>query len=262
MGEWALSKVRLRASALVSLGALALAAAAPAAAQSFNPFGDLHTAGTTWRNQKPAATPRSQAAPLAASPPASAFAPSAASPPSLAGPQQQPQFAKFLEGGPRPTISPVGAPTVAFPNSYGAGNVVVDTKGRALYFILSSTQAIKYPISVGREGFQWSGVQTVSRKVSWPTWRPPAEMRKRQPNLPEEMTGGVNNPLGAMAIYLGSTLYRIHGTNDTSTIGQAASSGCFRMSNGHVMHLAQRVSVGATVHVLKGLSSSKKYASN
>lgn len=254
--------VRLGALRLVSAGALAMAAAAgPAAAQSFNPFGDLHTAGTTWKSQKPAAQPKSQSATAVLSPPGSAFAPSAASPPGLAAPQQQPQFPKFMQGGPRPNVSPVSAPTVAFANGYGAGNVVIDTSGRSLYYILSSTQAIKYPISVGREGFQWSGVQTVSRKVSWPDWRPPAEMRKRQPNLPEEMTGGINNPLGAMAIYLGSTLYRIHGTNDTSTIGQAASSGCFRMTNGHVMHLAQRLSVGATVHVLKGLPGSKKYAS-
>jgi len=242
--------VRLGAFTLVS-AALALAAAAPAAAQSFNPFGDLHTAGTTWKSQKPAAQPKPQPAPAMLSQPGSAFAPSAASPPSLAAPQQQPQFPKFMQGGPRPNISPVAAPTVAFPNSYGAGNVVIDTKGRALYYILSSSQAIKYPISVGREGFQWSGVQTVSRKVSWPDWRPPAEMRKRQPNLPEEMTGGLNNPLGAMAIYLGSTLYRIHGTNDTSTIGQAASSGCFRMTNEDVTDLYERVRVGARVVVVR-----------
>lgn len=252
--------MRSGAFTLLSAGVLALVAVGPAAAQSFNPFGDLHSAGTTWRSQKPSSQPKPQSA--APSQPGSAFAPPAASPPGLAASQQQPQFPKHMQGGPRPSISPVGAPTVAFPNSYGAGNIVIDTKGRALYFILSSSQAIKYPISVGREGFQWSGVQKVSRKVAWPDWRPPAEMRKRQPNLPVEMTGGINNPLGAMAIYLGSTLYRIHGTNDASTIGQAASSGCFRMTNGQVMHLAQRVSVGATVHVLKGLPSSKKYASN
>ena len=115
------------------------------------------------------------------------------------------------------------------------------------------TAAFAYPIGVGREGFSWTGSEKVSNITDWPDWYPPAEMRKRKPELPERMLGGLNNPLGAKAIYLGNTLYRIHGTNDPKSIGRAESSGCFRMLNAHVLHLASLVQVGTPVTVVRSL---------
>lgn len=159
-----------------------------------------------------------------------------------------------LDGGGRPAISAVAPPVVSFASS-GAGSIVIDTSGRSLYYTLSGTTAYRYPISVGREGFTWTGTEKISRVQSWPDWRPPAEMKQRQPNLPDVMTGGVRNPLGAKALYLGNSLYRIHGTNDVKSIGQAASSGCFRMMNGHVLHLAGVAGVGTTVKVVHKLPS-------
>jgi lipoprotein-anchoring transpeptidase ErfK/SrfK len=170
----------------------------------------------------------------------------------IAAPQSQVKYPAFLQGGDRPSIGPTAPGQVAF-TGYSAGSVVIDTSSRALYYVTSSTSAYKYPISVGREGFTWRGVERISRVQNWPDWRPPAEMRKRDPNLPEVMTGGLNNPLGAKALYLGGTLYRIHGTNDSRTIGYAASSGCFRMMNSHVIHLSGLAGVGTTVHVLDRL---------
>jgi lipoprotein-anchoring transpeptidase ErfK/SrfK len=159
----------------------------------------------------------------------------------------------LLEGGPRPAISPTAPPVVAFAGGYGAGTIIIDTSARTLYYTLSSTTAYKYPISVGREGFTWTGTENISRVVAWPDWRPPAEMKERKPELPDVMTGGIRNPLGAKALYLGNSLYRIHGTNDVTSIGQAASSGCFRMTNGHVTHLANVAGVGTTVRVMNRL---------
>ncbi len=163
---------------------------------------------------------------------------------------------KVLSGGGKPRVSPTAPQTVSFPNSYGSGTIVIDTAGRRLYFVKSSSSAYSYPIAVGRQGFTWTGTQKISRKVDWPDWRPPAEMLARKPELPELMEGGKRNPLGAKALYLGNSLYRIHGTNDASTIGQAASSGCFRMTNGHVTHLANIAGVGTTV-IVKGKLPSK-----
>jgi lipoprotein-anchoring transpeptidase ErfK/SrfK len=163
------------------------------------------------------------------------------------------KYPPILEGGPRPAINPSAPPQVRFASGHPTGSIVIDTAGRALYYVTSSTSAYRYPISVGREGFTWRGTEKISRVQAWPDWRPPAEMRQRDPNLPELMTGGVNNPLGAKALYLGSTLYRIHGTNDSRTIGYAASSGCFRMMNAHVEHLSTIAGVGTTVHVLDRL---------
>jgi lipoprotein-anchoring transpeptidase ErfK/SrfK len=156
-------------------------------------------------------------------------------------------------GGERPPIAALAPQTIAFPNSYPANSVVIDTRGRQLFFIVSPTEALHYPISVGREGFAWTGTETISRIADWPDWYPPEEMRDRDPNLPEKMTGGLRNPLGAKALYLGKTLYRIHGTNDAKSIGRAASSGCFRMRNGHIIDLASRVSVGTAVTVVAQL---------
>lgn len=158
-----------------------------------------------------------------------------------------------VQGGGRPHISAKAPPVVSFPSSYAKGSIVIDTAGRSLYYVLSSNRAYRYPISVGKTGFAWTGTQSISRKAAWPDWYPPEEMRQRHPELPVRMTGGIRNPLGAMALYLGNSLYRIHGTNDVKSIGRAASSGCFRMMNGHVMHLSRIAGVGTKVHVVNRL---------
>lgn len=160
------------------------------------------------------------------------------------------------DGGAKPNILPVAPPVMAFSGSYAPGSIVIDTGARKLYYVIDGTKAFVYPIGVGRQGFSWNGTEKVSRIAKWPDWYPPAEMRQRQPYLPERMLGGVRNPLGAMAIYLGNTLYRIHGTNDAKSIGRAESSGCFRMMNQHVVHLASRVQIGASVTVVKSLKPS------
>jgi lipoprotein-anchoring transpeptidase ErfK/SrfK len=164
-----------------------------------------------------------------------------------------PKGAALASGGARPEISAQAPQTVAFPNSYESGSIVIDTAGRRLYYTLSASEAYSYPVAVGKQGFTWTGVEKVSKIEDWPDWIPPAEMRARKPSLPLRMTGGLNNPLGVKAIYLGSTLYRIHGTNDAESIGEAASSGCFRMHNEHVVHLAGLVNANTTVYVLKRL---------
>jgi lipoprotein-anchoring transpeptidase ErfK/SrfK len=156
-------------------------------------------------------------------------------------------------GGPRPHIARIAPDRIAFPSTYAVGSIVIDHKGRQLFFVQSRDRALRYPISVGREGFGWSGTERISKIVDWPDWHPPASMRARNPRLPMRMTGGLKNPLGVKAIYLGNTLYRIHGTNDPKSIGRAASSGCFRMLNGHVLDLASRVGVGTTVTVVRSL---------
>jgi lipoprotein-anchoring transpeptidase ErfK/SrfK len=139
--------------------------------------------------------------------------------------------------------------TVSFANKFKPGTIVVKTDERRLYYVLDSTSAIRYGIGVGRIGFTWKGVKTVSEKREWPAWTPPPQMLKRRPDLPRHMVGGIENPLGARAMYLGSTLYRIHGSNEPETIGEATSSGCFRMTNDDVVDLYERVRVGATVIV-------------
>lgn len=157
------------------------------------------------------------------------------------------------DGGARPPIEAQAPEVVPFPYEYAPASIVIDTSGRKLFYVLGNAQAYVYPISVGREGFNWTGTETISRKQAWPDWHPPLEMRQRDPRLPEKMTGGVRNPLGAMALYLGNTLYRIHGTNDVKSIGQAQSSGCFRMMNSAVIHLASVAEIGTTVTVVNGL---------
>ncbi len=136
---------------------------------------------------------------------------------------------------------------------YEVGTVVVQTRERALYYVVSSRKAIRYPVGVGRQGFQWSGNARITRKMKWPSWTPPDSMIRREARkgriLPSYMPGGPNNPLGARALYIGTSLYRIHGTNDPSTIGRAISSGCIRMMNAHVEDLYDRVKIGARVHV-------------
>jgi lipoprotein-anchoring transpeptidase ErfK/SrfK len=142
---------------------------------------------------------------------------------------------------------------VAYPTSAAAGSIVVDTAKTYLYYVLGNGQAIRYGIGVGRDGFGWTGTQAVTRKAEWPSWTPPQEMIVRQPYLPRWMAGGSGNPLGARALYLGSTIYRIHGTNMPETIGQKVSSGCIRMLNADVIDLYSRVGVGTKVLVLAGM---------
>ncbi len=139
---------------------------------------------------------------------------------------------------------------VAFDSREAPGTVIIDTGNTALYFVLGQGRAIRYGVGVGRDGFTWSGVQTISRKATWPDWHPPAEMIARQPYLPRFIAGGPGNPLGARAMYLGSSVYRIHGTNDPSTIGKFVSSGCIRLTNEDVADLFSRVDVGTRVVVL------------
>jgi lipoprotein-anchoring transpeptidase ErfK/SrfK len=149
----------------------------------------------------------------------------------------------------RPQASPVQRETISYNGSHAPGTIVVSTKERRLYYVLGNGKAIRYGAGVGRPGFEWGGNKTVTRKAEWPSWRPPAQMLKRRPDLPRFMPGGPENPLGARAMYLGSSLYRIHGSNEPETIGQAVSSGCIRMSNEDVTDLYERVRVGTRVIV-------------
>ncbi len=140
--------------------------------------------------------------------------------------------------------------SVAYAGPHRPGTVVIDTPNKFLYLVQPGGTALRYGIGVGRPGFEWAGVKSITRKAEWPDWRPPNEMLKRRPDLPRHMAGGPENPLGARAMYLGSTLYRIHGTNEPHTIGQAVSSGCIRMTNDDVTDLYGRVSVGSRVIVM------------
>lgn len=138
---------------------------------------------------------------------------------------------------------------VSYPSKQAPGSIVVDTRNRYLYYILGHDQAIRYSIAVGAEGYGWSGVAKIADKREWPDWTPTPGELKRFPDLPKHMDGGPNNPLGARALYLGGTLYRIHGTNEPWKIGAAVSSGCIRMSNNDAIDLYNRTKVGATVTV-------------
>ena len=141
---------------------------------------------------------------------------------------------------------------VAYPTREAAGTIVIDTANTYLYYVLGNGRAMRYGIGVGREGFTWSGVKSIARKAEWPDWTPPAEMIQRQPYLPRFMAGGPSNPLGARAMYLGESLYRIHGTNQPSSIGKRVSSGCIRLLNEDVSDLYARTALGAKVVVLQG----------
>jgi lipoprotein-anchoring transpeptidase ErfK/SrfK len=139
---------------------------------------------------------------------------------------------------------------VSYATREAPGTVIIDTPNTYLYYVLGGGQAIRYGIGVGRDGFTWSGTQTITRKAEWPDWTPPPEMITRQPYLPRQMAGGPGNPLGARAMYLGGTIYRIHGTNAPETIGTHVSSGCLRLTNQDVIDLYSRVNVGTRVIVL------------
>lgn len=141
---------------------------------------------------------------------------------------------------------------VSYPSTEPSGTIIIDTPNTYLYLILGNGRAMRYGIGVGREGFTWSGTERISRMAEWPDWHPPKEMIERQPYLPRFMAGGPSNPLGARALYLGNTLYRIHGTNQPSTIGSFVSSGCIRLVNEDVEDLYSRVQVGTRVVVLPG----------
>ena len=145
--------------------------------------------------------------------------------------------------------SPIKREIVSYAGKFAPGTIVVETSERRLYFVLGDGKAVKYGIGVGRDGFRWSGTHRISRKAEWPGWTPPPQMRKRVPDLPAYMPGGPNNPLGARALYIGSTLYRLHGTSEPWTIGQAVSSGCIRLTNEDVTDLYDRAAVGAMVVV-------------
>ncbi len=150
-----------------------------------------------------------------------------------------------------PQAAAIPRELVDFRSRYAPGTVVVSTSERRLYYVLPNGQAIRYGVGVGRPGFTWSGTKTITMKREWPDWRPPAQMLRRRPDLPRHMKGGLDNPLGARALYLGSSLYRIHGSNEPESIGQAVSSGCIRMLNDDVIDLYQRVRVGTRVVVVR-----------
>jgi len=154
------------------------------------------------------------------------------------------------ESSVRPQSSATPREVVEAPRGFAAGTIVVSTSERRLYFIVGDGTAVRYAVGVGRPGFTWAGTRSVSMKREWPDWTPPAEMLKRRPDLPRHMAGGLDNPLGARAMYLSGSLFRIHGSNEPETIGQAVSSGCIRMTNEDVVDLYSRVRVGARVVVL------------
>ena len=164
-------------------------------------------------------------------------------------PEDQPET-----GQPKELPANLKKQMVDFPTKEPAGTIIIDTPHTYLYLVLGNGRAMRYGIGVGREGFTWAGTERISRMKEWPDWFPPAEMIERQPYLPRMMAGGPGNPLGARALYLGNTLYRIHGTNQPSTIGQYVSSGCIRLLNGDIEDLFSRVQVGTRVVVLPSQS--------
>ncbi len=181
--------------------------------------------------------------------PAPAVAPPERSSPTTAAlpPDERPE-----EGQPKALPSNLRRQLVNYQTKQPAGTVIIDTQNTYLYLVLGHGQALRYGIGVGREGFTWSGAERISRMKEWPDWFPPPEMIERQPYLPRMMAGGSGNPLGARALYLGHTLYRIHGTNQPSTIGTFVSSGCIRLLNSDIEDLYSRVQVGTRVVVLPG----------
>ena len=218
----------------VAIGAVAVAALG---------YGLLSRPASVQPVRKPSADQaRASSTPVYVSTPVHASAPAPAPMPAPAPLVEPPKAAD----GPGALVRQV----VDYASHQTPGTVIIDTRNTFLYLVLNDTQAMRYGIGVGREGFTWSGEQTVARKTEWPDWRPPAEMIGRQPYLPRFMAGGPGNPLGARAMYLGETEYRIHGTNKPDTIGKQVSSGCIRLTNEDVVDLYERVKVGAKVIVL------------
>lgn len=218
----------------VAIGAVAVAALG---------YGLLSRPASVQPARKPSAQEaRASSTPVYVSTPVQASAPAPAPIPAPAPLVEPPKAAE----GPGALVRQV----VDYASRQPPGTVIIDTRNTFLYFVLNDTQAMRYGIGVGREGFTWSGEQTVARKAEWPDWHPPAEMVSRQPYLPRFMAGGPGNPLGARAMYLGETEYRIHGTNNPDTIGKRVSSGCIRLTNEDVVDLYERVKIGAKVIVL------------
>ncbi|MGJ3263744.1 MAG: L,D-transpeptidase [Salinarimonas sp.] len=235
---------RLREGALAAALAATIALAAPvphAAAQDLG--GGFIELLLTGRDPSP-----QRAAARYAAPPPAAAGPARAVPPQEAR-RPAPQVAAVQPGG-GAVADVFRRQTVSYGGPHGPGTIVVDTRNKFLYLVQEGGTALRYGVGVGREGFAWRGTERVTRKAEWPDWRPPAAMRRRQPELPAFMPGGPSNPLGARALYLGDTLYRIHGTNEPGSIGRAMSSGCIRMMNEDVMDLYQRVRIGTRVVVL------------
>jgi lipoprotein-anchoring transpeptidase ErfK/SrfK len=172
------------------------------------------------------------------------------SPPAQYAPPMQAAPSDDDEGTVREMPARLKRQVVNYASREAPGTIIIDTPNTYLYYVLGGGQAIRYGIGVGRDGFTWSGVQTITKKAEWPDWTPPAEMIARQPYLPRYMAGGPGNPLGARAMYLGGTIYRIHGTNAPHTIGTHVSSGCLRLTNEDVTDLYSRVNVGTKVIVL------------
>ena len=205
--------------------------------------------GRAWQPERHAALPQ---APVAASRAEAWPYPGAADP--MTGPVPQEAMQQAAE----PREERIGRgldprfqrQEVAYHGPQRPGTIVVDTPNKYLYLVQPGGRALRYGIGVGRPGFAWAGLKTVSRKAEWPDWTPPREMLARRPDLPRHMAGGPENPLGARALYLGSSLYRIHGTNEPHTIGQSVSSGCIRMMNADVVDLYERVPVGTRVEVM------------
>ena len=172
--------------------------------------------------------------------------------PSSAALWYNPDTNKFEErsASGRTGSSSIRKQVVDYETNHKPGTIVIETSERRLYLVLEDGKAMKYGIGVGRDGFRWAGTHRITRKAEWPGWTPPPEMRKRQPWLPTHMEGGPANPLGARALYIGTTVYRIHGTNAPQTIGHAVSSGCFRLVNDDIIDLYERVPVGTKIVVL------------
>ncbi len=162
-----------------------------------------------------------------------------------------PAFANALDSQLQPVASPIPRETVQFDGRETPGTIIIRTGERRLYFVLPDHQALKYGVGVGRPGFTWAGVSHIAYKREWPDWTPPTQMLRRRPDLPRHMVGGLDNPLGARAMYIAGTLFRIHGSNEPDTIGQAVSSGCIRMTNDDVVDLYGRARVGARVVVTR-----------
>ncbi|WP_061027456.1 L,D-transpeptidase [Bradyrhizobium sp. CCH5-F6] len=225
-------------AARVAIGAVAVAALG---------YGLLFPPASVQPAKKPSA-PQAQASstPVYVATPAHASAPAPAPAPApIPAPAPLVEPPKAAEG-PGAFVRQV----VDYASRQPPGTVIIDTQNTFLYFVLNDAQAMRYGIGVGREGFTWSGEQKVARKAEWPDWHPPTEMIGRQPYLPRFMAGGPGNPLGARAMYLGETEYRIHGTNNPDTIGKRVSSGCIRLTNEDVADLYERVKIGAKVIVL------------
>jgi lipoprotein-anchoring transpeptidase ErfK/SrfK len=166
------------------------------------------------------------------------------------GPHYQPLMPEAVTPGTDELPAPLRRQVVFYPSDEPPGTIIIDTAHTFLYLTLGGGEAIRYGIGVGRQGFTWSGVETISRKAEWPDWIPPAEMVARQPYLPRWIGGGPGNPLGARALYLGNTQYRIHGTNDPTSIGKHMSAGCIRLRNEDVIDLYNRIDVGTRAIVL------------